>query len=73
MDISLIMTLTGLTFSVHVGKGHMEGSVAQNFDKRLSFYFIVCRIWHFEKKKRKKSFMENSICKTYPFLMIMLS
>ena len=47
------MKLTDLTFSVHVGKTQMEGSVSQNFDKRLSFYFIVYRRWHFGKKWKK--------------------
>ena len=40
MDISLIRTLTGLKFSVHVSKTHMEGSVSQNVDKRLTVILL---------------------------------
>ena len=54
MDISLIIPLKCLKFSIHVCEIQMEGTVSQNYDKDLSFCFIVCRRWHFAKKYIEK-------------------
>ena len=47
MDISLIMTITGMEIAIHVAETHLEGRVSQNFDIGLSFCFIVCRRLNF--------------------------
>ena len=48
MDISLIVPLKSLNFSIHFGETQMEGNVSQNVQD-LSFCFIVCRRWHLQK------------------------
>ena len=50
MDISLIMPLGILKFSVRVGRTYFKGRVSQNVDIGISFCFIVCRRWYFAKK-----------------------
>ena len=45
MNISLIVPVK--YFSIHVDETHLEGSMSQNFDRGLSFWFIVCRRWGF--------------------------
>ena len=54
MDISFIMALRWMTFSIHVYETYYEGSVSQNFDIYLSFYFIVCRILFAEFLKKMR-------------------
>ena len=53
MNFSLIMTLMFMNFFIHSAEICIEGSVSQNFDKGLSFCFMVCRIWNFEKEGKK--------------------
>ena len=53
MDFSLIMTLMCMKICIHSADICFEGSVSQNFDIGLSFCFMVCRIWNFEKKCKK--------------------
>ena len=53
MDISLIIALICLKICMFIAEISMEGSVSQNFDLRLSFYFKLCRRRHFEKKYQK--------------------
>ena len=43
MDISLIMALICLRICVFIAEICMEGSVSQNVDSGLSFYFMLCR------------------------------
>ena len=50
MDFSLIMAL----ICIQNAEICFKGSVSQNFDKGLSFCFMVCRIRNFEKKKSQK-------------------
>ena len=40
MDISLIISLSWLKTYIHIAEMCMEGSVSQNFDIGLSFYFM---------------------------------
>ena len=53
MDISLIIALICLKICMFLSELCMEGSVSQNFDLGLSFYFMLCRRRHFEKKYKK--------------------
>ena len=53
MDISLIIALICLKICMFLAELCMEGSVSQNFDLGLSFYFMLCRRRHFEKKYQK--------------------
>ena len=41
MDISLIMSVTCLTFSTYDAKTHLEKSMSQSFELGFSFHFIV--------------------------------
>ena len=54
MDISVIITLIFMKNCIHITKVCLEGSVSQNFDKGLSFCFMLCRRWNFEKNGKKK-------------------
>ena len=53
MDFSLIRTLMCMKIFIHSAEICFEGSVSQNVDIGLSFCFMVCRIWNFEKKCKK--------------------
>ena len=53
MDISRIMALRCLKTSIHVPGVCLEGSMSQNFNIRLSFYFMVCRKRQFTKITKK--------------------
>ena len=50
MDISLIIALICLKICMFIAEIGMGGSISQNFDLGLSFYFMLCRRRHFEKK-----------------------
>ena len=56
MDFSLIIALTCMKICIHNAEICFEGSVSQNFDTGLSFCFMVCITWNFEKicKKSQK-------------------
>ena len=53
MDISLIIALICLKICMFLAELCMEGTVSENFDLGLSFYFMLCRRRHFERKYRK--------------------
>ena len=53
VDISLIIALICLKECMYIADIGMEGSMSQNFDLGLSFYFMLCRRRHFEKKYKK--------------------
>ena len=53
MHILLIITPIYLITCMYITKICMEGSVSQNFDLGLSFCFMLCRRWDFEKKYKK--------------------
>ena len=52
MNISLIVPVK--YFSIHVDETHLEGSMSQNVDRGLSFWFIVCRVLQTFRKKIPK-------------------
>ena len=53
MDISLVMKITGMKLAIHVSKIPLEGRVSQNFDKGLSYCFMLCRRLNFLKRYKK--------------------
>ena len=53
MDISLIIAPICLKISMCIAEIFMEGSMSQNPDSGLSFYFMLCRRRHSEKKYKK--------------------
>ena len=48
------MALIFLRICIHGTKVCLEGRMSQNFDIGLSFCFMLCRRWNFEKKMAKK-------------------
>ena len=55
MDVSLSIGLTCLKTCMYIAELGMKGRVSPNFDLGLSFYFMLCRRRHFEKKIHKKT------------------
>ena len=53
MDISLVIKLIIMKIAKHVPEIHWEGRVSHNFDKGLSFCFILCRRVDFQKDYKK--------------------
>ena len=53
MHILFIIAPIYLITCMYNTKICMEGSVSQNFDLGLSFCFMLCRRWDFEKKYKK--------------------
>ena len=62
MDISLVIALICLKIGMCITQMCMEGSMSQNFDLGLSFYFMLRRRRHFEKSTKNH--------KSYPFFII---
>ena len=60
--ISLIMALIFLKICMFIAEIFIEGSVSHNFDLGLSFYFMLCRRRHFEKKYKKAQQITKVTC-----------
>ena len=56
-DISFNIPWKLMKFKIHGLEGHSEGTMSQNFDLGLSFYFMQSRKTKFQK-----------MTKSYPFL-----